>query len=48
LIQGFTDYYNFVREHSELGTTPAEKAGIDLNLGENRWMGLLRESMNNG
>ncbi len=45
LIQGFADYYNFVREHQKLGTTPAEKAGINLNLGENRWLDLLRMSV---
>lgn len=44
-INGFRNYYNFIREHSELGTTPAEMAGLDLNLGRNRWMDLLRRSV---
>ena len=28
--------YNYVREHSTIGKTPAEKAGIKLKLGENK------------
>jgi hypothetical protein len=34
--------YNFVREHSTLHKTPAEKAGIKLNLGENKIENLIR------
>jgi transposase-like protein len=44
--QNFIDahraYYNFIRPHSALGMTPAQAAGIDLNLGQNRWLSLLR------
>ncbi len=42
-------YYNFVRPHMALdGQTPAEKAGLDLNLGDNRWKGLIEKAMQNG
>jgi hypothetical protein len=39
-------YYDFIREHSAIGTTPAQKAGIELGLGENKWMDLIRQSAN--
>lgn len=45
LIDGFSDYYNFIREHQGLGTTPAEKAGIGLELDRNKWMSLLKKSV---
>ncbi|MFH0861435.1 MAG: DDE-type integrase/transposase/recombinase [Candidatus Altiarchaeota archaeon] len=46
LVDGFNDYYNYIREHQALeGQTPAQKAGIILNLGQNKWMGLLRQSV---
>jgi len=45
MLDGFKNYYNLVREHSTLGTTPAQKAGISLNLGKNEWMGLLKRSV---
>jgi len=39
-------YYNFIRGHSALdGLTPAEMAGINLNLGRNKWMGLIEQSL---
>ncbi|MBI4177037.1 MAG: DDE-type integrase/transposase/recombinase [Candidatus Aenigmarchaeota archaeon] len=41
---GFRNYYNFIRPHTTLGATPAASAGIDLQLGRNRWMGLLRKT----
>lgn len=47
MIDGFYTYYNFIRNHSTLGTTPSEKAGIDLNLGRNRWLSLLAQSLEN-
>jgi transposase-like protein len=38
-------YYNYLRPHQTLkGKTPAEKAGIDLQLGQNRWESLIRRS----
>lgn len=44
--EGFKAYYNFVRPNQALGgKTPAEVAGIDLKLGENRWLGLIKGSV---
>lgn len=41
--EGNRVFYNFVRPHMALdGQTPAEAAGIDLNLEGNRWMQLIR------
>jgi transposase-like protein len=38
--EGFKAYYNFVRPNQALGgKTPAEVAGVNLKLGENRWGG---------
>lgn len=46
LIGGFRTYYNFIRPHMGLdGQTPAQKAGIELNLGTNRWLSLLEKSI---
>jgi len=39
--------YNFIREHSTIGKTPAEKAGIKLNLGENKIENLIRLASKN-
>ena len=44
LVNGFQDYYNYIREHQAIGTTPAQKAGVSLKLGENRWLGILKQS----
>lgn len=45
LIEGFKNYYNFVRPHQGLnGKTPAEMAGLDLGLGENKWLGLIEKA----
>ena len=41
--EGNRIFYNFVRPHMSLdGQTPAEAAGIDLNLEGNRWMQLIK------
>ena len=40
-------YYNFLRPHMGLeGNTPAQEAGIDLELGRNRLKNLIRQSAN--
>ena len=45
LDNGFNVFYNFVRPHTSLeGLTPSQKAGIKLELGQNRWLGLIRMS----
>lgn len=46
VIDGFRIYYNFIRPHMALdGKTPAEKAQLDLNLGENKWLSLIKRSL---
>jgi hypothetical protein len=45
MTEGYRAYYNFIRPHQALnGKTPAEKANIDLELGNNRWLSLIKES----
>lgn len=39
---GFVLYYDFIRDHSSLGMTPAQKANIDLRLDGNRWLELIK------
>jgi hypothetical protein len=43
-IEAFRINYNFCKEHQELGKTPAEAAGIHLDLGQNRIESLIRQS----
>lgn len=46
ITDGFQIYYNFIRSHMSLdGKTPAEASGIDLELGENKWLSLLQKSL---
>ncbi len=46
MLNHYRTYYNFIRKHSALnGKTPSEVAGIDLQLGKNKWVGLIRKSM---
>ena len=40
----FIAYYNFIREHQAIGKTPAEQAGINLHLGNDKWMELIRKA----
>ena len=40
----YRTYYNYVREHQSIKTTPAIKAGLDLRLGENKWLSLIKQS----
>lgn len=45
ILEGFRIYYNFLRPHMTLnGKTPAQVAKIDLQLGQNRWESLIRQS----
>ena len=45
-INGHQLYYNFIRPHNSLfGKTPSEIAGINLNLGVNKWENLLMKSI---
>jgi len=46
--EGFRIYYNYIRPNQALkGKTPAEAAGVDLELGENKWLGLLKNAQAN-
>ena len=45
LMSGYRVHYNFVRNHMALDMTPAEKAGINLNLGHNKWAGLIEKAV---
>jgi len=44
-IEGQRIYYNHIRPHQDLnGKTPAQAAGLDLNLGKNRWESLIKKA----
>lgn len=46
VIDGYRIYYNFIRPHQSLdGKTPAEMANLDLNLGQNKWLSLIKQSV---
>jgi transposase-like protein len=46
--EGFKAYYNYIRPNQALkGKTPAEVAGIDLKLRENKWLGLVKKAVGN-
>jgi len=48
LMGGYRVHYNFVRQHMALdGKTPAQEAKIDLELGDNKWLGLIKKSVEN-
>ena len=44
---GFRLYHNFIKENSVMGETPSERAGIYLNPNNNRWLSLLKKSLQN-
>lgn len=41
ILNLFVIWYNFLRVHQGIGMTPAEKVGIDLNLGKDKWLNLI-------
>jgi len=46
IADGLRNYYNFIRPHQSLdGKTPAEMANIDLRLGKNRWLSLIKKAL---
>lgn len=48
ILDGWQVYYNYIRPHQTLnGFTPAEASGINLNLEENKWLSLIRQSSKN-
>lgn len=44
ILDGQRIYYNHLREHQTLGKTPAQAAGLDLNLGKNKWESLIKKA----
>lgn len=42
IIEAMRIHYNFCREHSGLGKTPAEEAGVKINIEGNKVEGLIR------
>lgn len=46
LLQGIILQHNFIEAHTTTGKVPCELAGQDLDLGENRWLGLIRLASN--
>lgn len=46
-IDAFRIHYNFVRNHSAIGKTPAEQVGIRLELGQNKIETLIKLASKN-
>ena len=42
IMAGLVIQHNFIEEHTTLKLAPCQLAGQDLELGENRWLGLIR------
>lgn len=48
MLKGNQIYYNYLRPHLSLeGKTPAQEAGIDLQLKGNKWEELIRRAKRN-
>ena len=45
LLLGLVIQHNFIEPHTSIKKVPCELAGADLDLEENRWLGLIRLSM---
>ena len=44
LMEGLKNYYNFLRPHMGIeNETPAKKANLNLELGRNRWLSIIRK-----
>ena len=46
LMLGLVIQHNFIEQHSTIKTYPCKLAGINLDLGVNRWLGLIRLASN--
>ncbi|VVB75783.1 DDE domain protein [Candidatus Tiddalikarchaeum anstoanum] len=44
LLSGIVLQHNFIEEHTTLRDYPCERAGLNLRLGQNRWLNLIRLS----
>lgn len=42
LLQGIILQHNFIEAHTTTGKVPAELAGIQMELGQNRWLGMIK------
>jgi len=47
LMAGIVLQHNFIEAHTTTGVVPCELAGIKKDLGQNRWLGLIKESIKN-
>lgn len=45
IMLGLTIQHNFIEPHTSTKTYPCDLAGQKLNLGENRWLGLIRKAV---
>jgi putative transposase len=46
VVDGFKIYYNFIRPHQALnGLTPAQVANLNLSLDQNKWLSLIKRSV---
>jgi transposase-like protein len=44
ILTGLIIQHNYIEEHTTTRTYPCESAGINLDIGENRWLELIREA----
>jgi hypothetical protein len=44
LLKGIVIQHNFIENHSTTDEVPSEKAGVNLDLEENRWLGLINRA----
>lgn len=47
LIDAYRIHYNFIKEHGSIKKTPAEQAGIKLELGQNKIESLIKLASKN-
>ena len=47
LLQGIILQHNFIEAHTTTGKIPSELAGLKLDAGVNRWLGLIRLTAQN-
>ncbi len=47
IMAGLTIQHNFIEEHTTTGENPCSLAGQDLDLGDNRWLGLIKLASKN-
>ena len=47
MMLAITIQHNFIEAHTTIDDVPCERAGVNLELGENRWLGLIKLSAQN-